>query len=91
MNLETKTAKTFFKHFQPPNDWDKAFELNPQTSQYYAILVKQYGKALADYYWNRRFELDSKKDYYYIELCKEISEKSEKFLKSRGIDIKRLI
>jgi len=78
---------TFYKNFYPPASWDKVLELSPQTSEYYAHLVKAYGQAMADYYWNRRYDYERERDYEYIKICKEINEKCEKFLKSRGIDI----
>lgn len=77
----------WLRRYNPPADWDKQLELTQQSSEYYAHMVQKFGKAMADYYWNRRYAYERVRDNEYIAICKEISEKSEKFLKSRGIAI----
>ena len=79
-----------FKHtdlskFKMANTWDKVLEYNQQSSEYYAIMVQKFGKALADYYWNRRFNFEGERDYEWRDICKDINEKCDLFLKSRGI------
>ena len=76
----------FYKNYYPPANYDKVFEINQHTSEYYAIMVQKFGKAMADYYWNRRYSFERERDDYYINLCKEITEKCNKFLISRGIN-----
>lgn len=86
-----KTDKVaYYSRFYPPANWDKALELTPQTSEYYAKCVEAYGKAMADYYWNRRYSFELERDYEFRGLCKEINEKCNTFLKSRGVDIKNI-
>lgn len=70
------------------NTWDKVLEYNRDVSLYYAIMVQKIGQELADYYWDRRYSFEKERDDYYIQLCKEITEKSTKFLKSRGIRLR---
>ena len=67
------------------NTIDKVLEYNQQSSEYYAIMVQKFGKAMADYYWNRRWAFERVKDNEYIAICKEINEKCDIFLKSRGV------
>lgn len=87
MRIQKPNREVFFKHFYPPASWEKELELKPENSIYYALMVEKLGKAMADFYWQRRYTYEVDRDYEWRNLCKEISEKSEAFLKKRGIEI----
>lgn len=85
-------GKGLYTHFYPPGfSYDKALELKPETSEYYAHCVKAYGQAMADYYWNRRYDYEkwiniNGEVTTWTKECKDIIAKCDIFLKRRGVD-----
>lgn len=71
----------------PPENWERFFEYNRDSSQYYAVMTQKFGKVMADYYWNRTYNFEKERNNEYNLICKDINEKCDKFLKSRGIKV----